>query len=99
MGNQPPIYKCMYKFNKLHKKSRQSLWQQICRKTFLTSTQSDPDQNQGWLVNEAIIVFGLIYMMNTARTDNKTPKGRIKCDSHHETEIILLVVLLRFGAF
>ena len=39
------------------------------------------------------------YMMNTAPNYNKTPKGRIKRDSHHETENTLLAVLLRFGAF
>ena len=38
-------------------------------------------------------------MMNTSPTDNKTPKGGIKCDSHHVTESTLLAVLLRFGAF
>ena len=34
------------------------------------------------------------YMINTAPTDNKTPKGRIKCDSHHETKSSLLTILL-----
>ena len=51
------------------------------------------------LVNEAIILFGSFYMMNTAPTDNKTPKGRFKRESHHEIENTLLAVLLRFGAF
>ena len=38
-------------------------------------------------------------MMTTAPTVNKTPKGRIKCDSHHESESTLFAILLRFGAF
>ena len=32
-----------------HKKSRQNLRQQICRKVLFTSIQLDLDQNQGWL--------------------------------------------------
>ena len=38
------------KFINPHKKSRQSLRQKICRKALFTSLQSDPDQNQEWLV-------------------------------------------------
>ena len=38
-------------------------------------------------------------VVNTAPTDNKTPRGRIKCDSHNESESTLLAVLLIFGAF
>ena len=37
------------KFNDLHKKFRQSLRQQVCRKAFFTSIQLYPDHNQGWL--------------------------------------------------
>ena len=37
------------KFINLHKKFRQSLRQQICRKALFTSIQSDPDQNHEWL--------------------------------------------------
>ena len=37
------------KFINLHKKSRQSLGQQICRKALFTSIQLDPDHNQWWL--------------------------------------------------
>ena len=37
------------KFTNLHKKSRQILRQQICRKALFASIQSDPDQNQEWL--------------------------------------------------
>ena len=39
---------CIKSIN-LHKKSRQSLRQQICRKVLFASIQSDPDQNQEWL--------------------------------------------------
>ena len=38
-------------------------------------------------------------VMNTAPTDNKTPRGRMKCDSHHESDRTLLAVLLIFSAF
>ena len=37
-------------------------------------------------------------MITTTPTDNKTPKGRIKCDSRHESENILFAILLRFDA-
>ena len=56
------------KFINLHKKFRQNLRQQICRKALFASILSDPDQNSGsptsfdiWsrIANEAIIVFGL----------------------------------------
>ena len=40
----------------------------------------------------------LEHMMNKAPSDSKTPKGRIKCDTQHETESTLLAVYLRFGA-
>ena len=37
------------KFINLHKKSRQSWRQQICRKALFTSIQSDPHQKREWL--------------------------------------------------
>ena len=37
------------KFINFHKKSRQNLRQQICRKVLFKSIQLDLDQNQGWL--------------------------------------------------
>ena len=37
--------------------------------------------------------------MNTAPTDNKTPKSRMKCDPYHESESTLLAVLLIFCVF
>ena len=39
----------------------------------------------------------LEHMMNKAPSDSKTPEGRIKCDTQHETESTLLAVYLRFG--
>ena len=116
------------KFINLHKKSRQSLRQQICRKALFTSIQSDSDQNQEWLmcvgtkwsIQNRKHLIGLQWMghilwlsipschwsytrlgtyeYSTNRQPN-TPKGRIKCCSHHESESTLLAVLLRFGAF
>ena len=113
------------KFINLHKKSRQNLRQQICRKAPFTSIQSDPDQNQAWpgcvgkkwwdkIRNRTLFIVPQwmghsiwlsipscqwshirlwSYMMNTVPSDNKTPNGRIKCDSHHETKSTLLALL------